>query len=111
MTCRAPQKKSQVMQYADDTSLLIKSKKFGIDFRAKVETATDAILGWFHDNRLMVNVRKCKVIVFGKRRTEMSNFRVGQQVVVRSDVVVYLGLHIDSRLDWYVHINYVVVIT
>jgi hypothetical protein len=56
----------------------------------------------------MTNAKKCKIIVFGKSRTELSSFSVGQDVICRSDEVTYLGLRIDSQLDWHVHINYII---
>jgi hypothetical protein len=97
-----------IVQYADDTCLMIKSKSSSHEFRAKVEDAANNILRWFHVNKLMVNMKKCKFIVFGRKRTEIPSIELLRQTVTRSDSVTYLGLRIDSRLDWHVHINYVV---
>ena len=98
----------EIVQYADDTVLLIKSKETASAFSAEVERVVAAALKWYDVNRLGINVRKTTCMIFGKLSACVSGFKIGNEFVLKSDHAIYLGLRIDSRLQWSVHINYVV---
>ena len=100
--------KCRITQYADDTCLLVKSRKDANSLQKKMESATSSVISWFKANRLSVNVQKSKLIAFGKLRREIKSIHVGTQLIASSDDIVYLGLRIDSRLKWHGHIQYVV---
>ena len=100
--------KCEIIQYADDTTLLIKTKRGPIAFSRKAEEATAAVLNWFDTNRLAINIRKSKFIVFGNVRNSVSGMRISNQIITKSESVNLLGLRIDSNLQWTSHINYVV---
>jgi hypothetical protein len=55
----------KVIQYADDSLLLVKSKDNAAAFTAQ---AVYAVLQWFRLNRLDINVRKTTFMTFGKLR-------------------------------------------
>lgn len=100
--------KGTLSQFADDTTLIIKSKRGSDAFVKKAEIAADDLVKWFTANRLAINLRKSNFIVFGKDYKAVTYIRIGGQIVYRSDNVNMLGLRIDSNLQWASHINYVV---
>ena len=97
-----------IFQYADDSTLLIKSKRDNNSFVAKAELAVTSVLNWFAANRLCINVRKTNFIVFGKERRQITALRIGNEIVPKSDRVNVLGLRMDSDLHWNAHVNYII---
>jgi hypothetical protein len=99
---------SQLIQFADDTTLIVKSKKTPDLFIAKVEEAVQSVLDWFTANRLVICVRKTEFIVFGCRQKLVTGIHVGGQIIHKSNSVRLLGLRISENLQWLVHINYII---
>ena len=101
--------KGGIIQYADDTTILIKSKRGPTGFIEKAEATVNAVVKWFHINKLAINIRKSKFIVFGNGNGQngVSVIRVTDQFIMKSDHVNFLGLRIDSTLHWTPHVNYV----
>ena len=100
--------RSTLIQYADDTTLLIKSRKSTVDFVSKVEGATNEAVEWFRINRLQVNLKKSSFIVFGRSRHLVSSISIDSSIVPVSDNVKLLGLRIDSNLSYISQVNYVI---
>jgi hypothetical protein len=97
-----------VIQYADDTVLLIKSHHEDGRLTERAEEAIASALEWFAANRLEINARKTTFIVFGHPKPSPSVLKVGGEYVLCAKQVVYLGLRIDTKLQWLGHINYVI---
>jgi hypothetical protein len=100
--------RSQIMQYADDTTLLIKTKRDHIAFVEKAQAAVDSVLNWFAANRLNINAKKTGLIVFGKERRNVVCMKIGNVTVLKSERINLLGLRIDDRLRWTAHVNYII---
>jgi hypothetical protein len=100
--------KGALIQYADDTTVVLKSKKSTVQFITKVEFATSEIVKWFGLNRLQVNFAKSCFIVFGRNRQLISGIVIDSHMIASSDNVKVLGLRIDSNLSYASHINYVI---
>ena len=100
--------KCSVVQYADDTTIVVKSKRNGVTLQNKAEKVIASILKWFVVNRLDINVNKTKFIAFGKAGGEIASLSVENQIILKLDVVNFLGLRIDADLQWTTHINYVI---
>jgi hypothetical protein len=89
--------RSTLVQYADDTTILVKSKKSAAEFTSKVECAVDEIIKWFNENRLQLNYKKSRLVVFGRNRHVIT--------ISACDSVKLLGLQIDSNLSYTSHVN------
>lgn len=91
---------SHVVQYADDTSVVVSSPSSG-SASSKLETTMNQLKHWFDENRLSLNINKTKIVNFQIRRTEKPF------AFPLSDSVVFLGLHIDAGLRWQDHVDHV----
>ena len=98
----------KVVQYADDTTILVKSKRDSQVTKEKAERAIGSIMKWFIANRLEINVNKTKFAVFGKESKALVCLKVCSQVILKSDVAKFLGLRIDDKLQWIADVNYII---
>jgi retron-type reverse transcriptase len=60
--------KGTLVQYADDTTVVVRSRKSVVDFVSKVEDVTSGVVRWFQVNKLQVNFKKTNFIEFGRNR-------------------------------------------
>jgi hypothetical protein len=97
-----------LIQYADDTTIFVKSHKSVAQFVSKVERVTGEILRRFDANKLQVNFRKSSFIVFGRNRSVVSGITVDTHRIEACNKVKLLGLRIDNNLLYASHINYVI---
>ena len=101
--------KSKICLYADDTAIFCKSKHDN-DLEALTQSQFDIICQWLKINRLVLNVSKTKVIMFG-RRSKLKhiklNIRYEDHQLEIVDNFKYLGVILDSRLNWSQHISYI----
>jgi hypothetical protein len=85
--------------FADDTHLVITGNSINhIEKIAKEEIPT--LMQWLNTNRLSLNVKKPHVMIFGKHRLKDVNIFINNE---RLDVVqntTFLGLTLDSQLNW-----------
>lgn len=90
---------NKVIQYADDTSLIF-SEMTTLDLSSKIRTSLKSLENWFSYNNLHLNVSKTSLIKF--------DFKNGEVLEVPSikcdNTSPFLGITIDSRLDWKSHI-------
>lgn len=83
------------------------------DFEDTVEdllrTAIKIVEKWCGENHPKVNLIKTKVILFSRRRTEknlaIGKFKIFGKSVSLKAAVKYLGVTIDCRLTWIIHMN------
>lgn len=87
----------QFTLYADDTTALIKSKNLNY-LNICVSNTIQHINEWFLNQGLALNHDKTKVLQFNLRNTDNS------QNISNSNVVKFLGVHLDSKLNWSEHI-------
>ena len=105
---------SDVIQYADDTQVLVSGKK--TDFPAliyRMETALAALDTWFRSNSLKVNASKTQLIMFGTRQN-LRSFPPSEVSVLFRGVSLHpctevknLGVVFDRYLSWDQHISLV----
>ena len=100
--------RSMLIQYADDTAILIKSRKPVAEFISKVEYATREVVEWFQSNRLKINLKKSTFVVFGRNRQLVTSITVDTHVMPVCSTIKLLGLRIDSNMSYTTHINYVI---
>ena len=68
----------------------------------ELETIND----WFMVNKLLLNVSKTKFITFGKRFQNLHlNISINNIQIEKVNSIKFLGVEIDSLLNWNCHIN------
>jgi hypothetical protein len=103
--------KGHLCLFADDTSLIISSNE---QSRLEVDAFIQgsSLLQWLAENSLCVNTLKTKLVQFQLRQSsethEASTFFIGEEVINFSDSVDYLGLTIDSKLNFSMQVDKVV---
>ncbi|GFX50483.1 RNA-directed DNA polymerase from mobile element jockey [Trichonephila clavipes] len=93
--------------FADDSAALTQGVHLNYTIKA-MQNYLDTLENWLTDWRIDINVEKSQAIVFRKwgvidPRIKLTLFENNIQWV---PVVRYLGLHIDSRLTFKKHIDY-----
>ena len=103
----------QLSGFADDHSVR-KSFKAGnrqreCETKAKLENCLFNIKNWMDQTRLKMNPAKTKFIYFGNTRQlqkcTISSINVAGNLILRSDIVRYLGVWMDSTLSFKTHIT------
>ena len=100
--------KFETTLFADDTTLHLAHHDFNI-LQQQVKEETDKIENWVTSNKLTINYNKsCYMIISGNKKkidTNEFNVSISGNVIVKSDYVKYLGVFLDDRLSWKIHIN------
>lgn len=100
-----PPHKSQLVTYADDTSLLFVGKEN--DELTQVTTeGLGQITNYFQDQGLKVNISKSQLMPFklaNSHQTTINN--IGGIEAVDADDCRFLGIYLDTNLRWVNHIN------
>ena len=103
----------EIIQFADDTQLLITGNKSQLSqMIKKLEQALARLSDWFCENRLSVNARKTQMIALGTRAMlkHMPSVTINfcGTAVHESRVVKNLGLHMDRHLTFSDHVSHLV---
>ena len=94
--------------FADDTCIMYGSSK-----PKTLETVLNCdlkkISDWLKANRLSLNVKKSKLILFRKKQSNFDRYSISIKLdgckLVTSDNVQYLGVYIDNFVSWDFHIT------
>lgn len=95
-----------IVNYADDTNLLIKNKLFP-ELINSCREVVDMLQAWFARNKLLVNREKTDTVLFKVRNEENmpTKISVGDWEMPLSTCTKFLGLLIDDTLSWSEHIE------
>ena len=101
-----------VVQYADDTQVLITGKKSDLPaLISRMENVLGSLDLWFRANALKVNATKTQLIVFGNHQNlrKLPNFQVAfrDQALAPCTEVKNLGVTFDQTLSWDAHVSHV----
>ena len=99
-----------VVQYADDTQVLVSGPKFAVPALAsRMERALSSLGDYFHSNGLKVNVNKFELITFGSRQNlrNLPSIKISYRgaCLATSTEVKNLGLIFDQHLSWDAHVR------
>jgi len=96
--------------FADDTNFLLSGRSIPeIVHRLNLELAH--ISEWFRCNRLSLNVKKTKYMIFCSKNKWYDkkdlNIQIEQNVIEQVQSIRFLGVVIDQSLKWNMHIQYI----
>ena len=104
-------KNCEIAMYADDTVLYISGYDFCTSVR-KLQEDIDAISCWCNVNGIMANTDKTKVMVFGSNNSlakiPVFEIRFGEDTLQRVTSYNYLGITLDSQLNYNLHVTKVI---
>ena len=116
--CEASQILHEIL-FADDTSLLGSLCNFytnkphtAEDYNAisnNINSELQKIQEWLNINKLSLNIKKTKYMIFHSKRQSMKNIdlklKINEQEIERVSNFVFLGLTLDETLSWKSHIQ------
>ena len=85
-----------VIQFADDTSIIFSE----VNIETSVCQALNILENWFTENNLLLNIDKTQIVKFSRQANDKLILTNGISTLTTSDNVTFLGIKIDSRLDW-----------
>jgi hypothetical protein len=98
----------EVIGYADDGALIFVYKDIGFAKR-EMQLALDSATEWAEEIGISFSIAKTKAMIFSRRKTETTLPEPLQMSGTDIEVVEefkYLGILMDSCLDWSVHISH-----
>jgi len=98
---------TKLIAFADDLAILTYGK-MPSEVEAYANSDLTTIEKWEWGNKLKFNESKSKaMIITRKRRRDKINIFLNNRSLEQVDVMKYLGIHFDSRLLFYKHIEQV----
>ena len=98
------------MLYADDTVLYLGGKDLDI-VKVDLQNNLDKFCMWLKQNQLTLNVKKTKYVIYGSaqrlKNTRSLTLMMNGNQLEREHVYKYLGIYLDSTLNFNKHIDYV----
>ena len=90
--------------FADDTTLLHSHHDIET-LKRIVENDVYKLMDWFRANKLTLNLSKTEVILFSsKNSTHQITLKIGTYILTNTEYVRFLGIWLDSKLQWRKHI-------
>ena len=95
------------IMYADDISVIMS----GIDLESLLQSVNSELCllnTWLKANKLSLNVNKTYYLVFRRARIKVDNdnsIRMNDSIINSASHLKYLGVIIDSKLNWIPHIT------
>ena len=89
--------------FADDTSIMTSGKNSG----KKLRTEFDIVYNYLCCNKLSLNTDKTVLLNFSKKNGEIG-LDIKGECIKMVDCTKYLGIYIDSKLDFKMHIEHVI---
>ena len=95
------------LQFADDTTILFSSKDF-YHLKYILESETEKVIDWLSANKLIINLKKtCSMLFSFKKGNPNFELTVKSILLENKTEVKFLGVNIDSKLNWKSHISLV----
>lgn len=99
---------ADLVMYADDMALVVTGDNEQ-EIQAIINTELEIIARWFSLNRLTINAKKTKYMIFHSRnknvRKELVEISVNNCLLAHVDSIKYLGVVMDTHLHWQNHVD------
>lgn len=89
--------------YADDTSVVVRSSSG--DLAGEIGGIAAKFEDWFSQNDLKLNLSKTKFVKFSYFKPEKTTVSIGGNEYIFNDYTKFLGVCVDSQLNWREHID------
>ncbi|CAL4165536.1 unnamed protein product, partial [Meganyctiphanes norvegica] len=94
------------IQFADDTTILMRYKDFQ-QLKIALKNETEKVIEWLISNKLIINLSKTHSMLFTLKRGNYSlEVNVGETMLEEKSVTNFLGIVIDNKLNWKPHITH-----
>ena len=91
--------------FADDTNLFCSDNDIN-DLCGIINVELDKLSTWFSVNKLSLNIQKTHYIVFGNKTIDGKvSVLINNKIIDRVYESKFLGVYIDSRINWKYHID------
>ena len=91
--------------FADDTNLFCSDNDIN-DLCGIINVELDKLNTWFSVNKLSLNIQKTHYIVFGNKTIDGKvSVLINNKIIDRVYESKFLGVYIDSRINWKYHID------
>ena len=95
------------IQFADDTTVLFSCSNFDL-LKSTLETEGNKVIEWLIANKLLINLTKTQSMMFTFRRNRpLLSINLNDNVISEQDIVTFLGVVIDNKLNWKSHISHI----
>lgn len=91
--------------YADDTALIFSESDKEILLKRVIDNI-NTLTEYFNAYDLTLNIQKTQTLLFANRSNDKISIPYKGHNLTSKDEVVLLGLHIDKKLDWKCHIDF-----
>ena len=92
--------------FADDTALFYEASTKEL-LERKINNDLIQVSKWLIANKLSLNVAKSNFIVFGQKNNLSLSVLLNNNIISQKESVKYLGIFLDSKLNWNFHISHV----
>lgn len=117
--CSTTLPQAKIFTYADDTAIVFHGKTWE-ELQACVENGLQVVANWLQNNLLTLNIKKTKAINFAVSKRSAPRVNMNLRLhscnsnnscctcphLEQADCLKYLGIHLDNRLNWLTHLNY-----
>jgi len=100
---------SKAILFADDTTIYMSSNSI-TDLYIKSNYELECLTEWFRSNKLSLNISKTHYVLFELTPSQIPrdiNIKINNQIIDKKTCVKFLGMYIDSKLDWHEHIKFI----
>ena len=94
----------ELYNYADDNTISYTSDS-PYELTSKLEQCGNKITNWFMTNGMQANPDKYQAIIFGNKNDAPQYFTIGGQNVMCNENVKLLGIEIDCKLTFDLHVS------
>lgn len=94
--------------FADDASIAVKAHTL-TELRNKLIECNNLMLGYCADNGVIMNPSKTEFMQFSTKSLKSNLYiPLSGNSIAQNDFVKFLGIRIDSQLNWHHHVDYLV---
>lgn len=93
------------IQFADDASIIFNKRYEVSDIEGNIFKSLNILENWYSSLNLKLNINKTQLINFSYKKKDQLVLSNGNQTLKSTDTIMFLGIGVDSRLDWKFHID------
>ena len=90
--------------FADDISFIFKANTI-VSLENVINYKIIKINNWFINNKLYLNIKKSNHLIFNNFNNNQLYICIGKNIIDQVDYVKFLGVYVDSKLNWKRHIH------